>query len=125
MSGITLDAGALIAIDDGDRRVALDLRMALRERIAVVIPAGVLAQTWRDGSRQARLALFASSEGVRVEALDERRARAAGQLCGLAGTSDVIDASVVIGARMRGDRVYTSDAEDLRRLDPGLALVPV
>jgi hypothetical protein len=37
---------------------------------------------------------------------------------GATGTSDVIDASVVIVARERNDNIVTSDADDLRRLDP-------
>ncbi|MDQ6928323.1 MAG: hypothetical protein M3159_06625 [Actinomycetota bacterium] len=36
------------------------------------------------------------------------------------GTSDVVDASVVIVARQRGLRVLTSDVDDMRRLDSGL-----
>jgi hypothetical protein len=34
--------------------------------------------------------------------LDDARARAAGQLCGVTGTSDVVDASVVLCAKRRG-----------------------
>jgi hypothetical protein len=49
--------------------------------------------------------------------MDEYVARSAGELCGAAGTSDVIDATVVITARGSGDTVLTSDPDDLRRLD--------
>ena len=52
-------------------------------------------------------------------------ARAAGQLCGARGTSDVVDASVVLCARARKHAVVTSDVGDLRRLDPALPLVAV
>ena len=53
------------------------------------------------------------------------RARQAGQLCGVTGTSDVIDASVVLCAREHGHTVVTSDPDDLRRLDPKLDLIEI
>jgi hypothetical protein len=54
--------------------------------------------------------------GCRVEDLNEARARSAGAACGAAGSSDVVDASVVVGAAARGDLVVTSDVGDLERL---------
>ena len=91
----------------------------------MVIPAGVLAQVWRDGSRQVRLAALLSAQGVQVAALPEGLAKAAGQLCGLRGTADVIDASVVLAARDAAAIVVTADADDIRRLDPTLTVVAV
>lgn len=122
MSGITLDTGALVALDRNDRRVVAALRVAVAASVAITIPAGVVGQAWRDGTRQARLARFLGSRGVAVVALDDMRARAAGQLCGATGTRDLIDASVVLCARARGDRIFTSDEADLRKLDPELHL---
>lgn len=66
-----------------------------------------------------------AADEVEVEILDDLRSRAAGQLCGVKCTADVIDASVVHGARERGDRVITSDPKDLRRLDTALDLIIV
>ena len=43
----------------------------------------------------------------------------------LRGTSDVIDASVVLCARARDHVVLTSDSRDLRLLDPTLTLLAV
>jgi hypothetical protein len=57
--------------------------------------------------------------------LTDRLAREAGQLCGAKGTTDVIDASVVLCARARGHRVLTSDSDDLRRLDASVQITPV
>lgn len=109
------DAGALIAIERGDERA----RTLLRRRTGpIVIPATVLAQAWRDGARQARLAEFLTSSGVAVEPLDELTAKAIGSLLGRTGTSDVVDASVVISARRHRALVLTTDPEDLLRLDP-------
>jgi hypothetical protein len=125
MPGLTLDAGALIAFDRNDRRVVGLLARALEHRQAVAVPAGVLGQAWRDGRRQARLARFLGAPQVEIETLDDRRAREAGQLCGIRGTADVIDASVVLCARARGHRIVTSDPEDIRRLDSRLPMIPV
>ena len=125
MAGLTLDAGALIAFERNDRRVVSLLARAIHHEVALVVPAGVIGQVWRDGRRQARLARLLAADEVEIEVLDDRRAREAGQLCGLRGTADVIDAAVVVGARARGDRIVTSDPEDLERLDPRLDLIVV
>ena len=101
------------------------LDRALRRGLRVAVPAGVVGQVWRDGRRQVRLTRLLRSAVVEIEPLDDERARAAGQLCGVAGTRDVIDASVVLCARNRGHVVLTSDVGDLRRLDPHLPLVAV
>ena len=54
-----------------------------------------------------------------------RRAREAGQLCGVSGTADVIDASVVLCARVHGHHIATSDPDDIRRLDPAVPIIRV
>jgi hypothetical protein len=125
VSGITLDAGALIAFERNDRHVVSVIARALERGLRVAIPAGVVGQVWRDGRRQVTLVRLLGSRAVDVEPLDDAMARAAGQLCGATGTSDVIDASVVLCARARGHAVMTGDTEDLRRLDPDLRLVAI
>jgi hypothetical protein len=125
VSGLTLDAGALIAFERNDRRVVGIVARAIQQRVGLAAPAGVLGQVWRDGRRQVRLVRLLSSGAVEIEVLDDARARAAGQLCGVTGSSDVVDASVVICARARGHGVLTSDAAHIRRLDASLRLVVV
>lgn len=125
MSGLTLDAGALIAFERNDRRMVALVACALTDGMRLAVPAGVVGQVWRDGRRQARLARLLESRVVEVEPLGDRRARAAGQLCGSTGTTDVIDASVVLCAKARGQGVVTSDPADIRRLAPTLRIVPV
>ena len=125
VKGLTLDAGALIAFERGDRKM-LALVVRARERgDTLAIPAGVIGQVWRDGRRQARMASLLASDLVEIEVLDEQRARAAGQLCGIAKTRDVIDASVVLCARARRQAVVSSDPDDLVHLDPTLAVVRI
>jgi hypothetical protein len=125
MTGVTLDAGALIAFENNDRQVVAVVARAVQRRACIVVPAGVVGQVWRDGRRQVRLARLLGSDVVEVEPLDDARARAAGRLCGVTRTSDVIDASVVLCARARKLAVMTSDGGDLRLLDATLSIVDV
>lgn len=123
MAGVTLDTGALIAIERGDQRLQALIDEAATRGADITVPAGVVAQAWRASARQARLSRFLRLDAVTTVALDDSEARAAGALCGHAGTADVIDASVVICARSRGHAVVTGDAGDLAVLDPSLRLV--
>ena len=87
------------------------------------VPAGVLAQAWRNPARQVRLVRVMESEGIVVHPLDAVSARAAGQLCAATATADIVDASVVVVARIVDGVTVTSDRDDLRRLDPRIDLV--
>lgn len=116
---VVLDAGALIAVDRADRRLIRLLELAQD----IHVPAGALAQAWRNPARQVRLVRVMSSEGLVIHALDAAGARAAGQVCAATATSDVVDASVVLVARLVDGVTVTSDPDDLRRLDRGIDLV--
>ena len=78
-----------------------------------------------DAACQAPWIFDLRSSMCEVLVLDARQARAAGQLCGVATTTDVIDASVAVAAGDRGARVLTSDPDDIRRLDHRLDVVPI
>jgi hypothetical protein len=118
VSALVLDAGALIALDRNDRSVWAMLRVAADAGDAVHVPAGVIAQAWRDGRRQ--VLLVRALRHCHEVPLDGLLARAAGLLCGQASTSDLIDASVALaaaGATCRGAvAVLTSDRDDLHHL---------
>ena len=88
-----------------------------------MVPAGVVGQVWRDSSRQVRLARLLKAHEVLVEPLTDSGARAAGLLCAAAGTSDVIDATVVLATRRYSATVISSDRTDLRALDPDVRVV--
>ena len=124
-AGITLDSGALMALDRGDKRMIALLQQALAQRRAFRVPSGALAQAWRDGRTQVTLARFLRGEEVEIVPLDDQLARSCGELCAATNTSDIIDASVVIVARQRRDSIVTSDAHDLRHLDPAAQIIPV
>ena len=119
MSGVTYDAGALLAADRGSQRMQALHRRALESGLVPVVPAGVLAQAWRGGPQPMLSRLLA---GCRVEELDEPRARSAGAACALAKTSDVVDASVAVGGAVRGDVVITSDADDIQHVASAIGL---
>ena len=74
-AGIVLDAGALIALDRGDKRMIALLQRALTQGRAFRVPAGVVGQVWRDGRVQVTLSRFLRSEAVEVIPLDEQLAR--------------------------------------------------
>ena len=125
MIGLTLAAGALIAIERNDRETTVLVRRTLALGLPIAVPAGVVAQVWRDGSRQVRIARVLNNEAVEIVALDDVEARRAGMLCGITGTADIVDASVVLCALARGHRIATSDPEDLRRLDRRVVLIAI
>lgn len=123
--GITLDAGALIAFDRGQRRAIILVARARERSERLCIPAGVVGQVWRDGRRQTNLSRLLGSDACDVIAMDDHGARAAGQLLGASGGGDVIDATVVLCAKSRNHRIATSDPDDMHRLDPRIELVVV
>ncbi len=126
---LVLDAGALIALERGDRRMTMIVADARRHGERLVVPAGVLAQVWRDGRRQAVVARLVRSSTCEIRTLDAAEARAVGVLLGVTGRSDVVDASVVVASHAVADRgrrqVVTSDPGDLAQLDTTLELTVV
>ena len=114
MSALILDAGALVAVDRDDRAMIARLRASQQHGLELRTNAMVVAQVWRDPhGRQANLARLLRA--VDVRAVSQRDGREAGALLGDAGTSDPIDATVMLLAAP-GDRILTSDAGDIARL---------
>jgi hypothetical protein len=114
MTGVTYDSGALIAAERGERQMWARHRALLLRRVVPTVPAPVVAQCWRGTPRQAQLARLLA--GCDVETLDDTRARATGALAGRAGSTDIVDVSVVEGALRRGDFVISSDEGDLNAI---------
>jgi hypothetical protein len=121
--GLTLDAGGLIAVDRGQREIAVLLARAAERKARITVPATALAQAIRDPARQSRLARLLRQPTTDVVALDRVDATSVGRLLAASRTSDVTDAHVVICAARAGQAVITSDPDDLRALDPALELV--
>ena len=116
------DAGALIAIDDNDRRMWAIHHLAIEEGRRLLVPSVVLGQVWRDPRSQARLDRFL--HGCEIVPVGLEVAKAAGVLCGKAGTHDVVDATVVAVALACGAIVFTSDPEDITRLSAAAEVKP-
>lgn len=110
---LVLDSGALVALERDERRMWVRLKAAQLDGEVPITHAGVLAQVWRGGPRQARLAQALG--GIDVRPLDESLGRGAGRLLGVAGLADVVDAAVVLLAA-DGDEIVTSDLADLEQL---------
>jgi predicted nucleic acid-binding protein len=125
VNGITFDAGGLIALDRGDRRVLAILARAAERGLRITIPATALAQAIRAPARQARLARLIRQPSTDLVPLDGPDATAVGLLLAQTASADIVDAHVVICARRTGQAVVTSDAADLRRIAPELPLVTV
>lgn len=110
---LVLDAGALVAVERGARAVARQLELAVRARAELRTCTAVIAQVWRDGARQARLAHLLRN--VVIVPLAEPDDRRTGELLRRAGTADVVDAHLALLA-MPGDVVLTSDPADIEHL---------
>jgi DNA-binding LacI/PurR family transcriptional regulator len=123
MTGATLDTGALIALEAGSRRMAVLVEEALASHAELAIPAGVVAQAWRGGAGQARIARLLRASVTAVVPLDQRLALRVGARCAASGISDVVDVSVALCARDRGHPVISSDPEDIRAAEPSLKVL--
>ncbi len=125
MTGLTFDAGGLIALDRNDRRVIAMLARAAERGARITIPATALAQAMRNPARQARLSRLIRQPDTDLIQLNGPEATAVGLLLAGTLTADIADAHVVICARRSGQAVVTSDPGDIARLDPGLRLLTV
>ena len=123
--GLTLDTGALLALERGDPKVRALLRTAMADGWQLHVVAPVVAQAWRGGPRQARVARLLDAREVEVAPLDAIAARAVGVLAGRSGHADVVDVHVALHARSHGHAVVTSDPGDVARVDPTLTVIPV
>jgi hypothetical protein len=112
MPGVTYDTGALVAAERNDRRMWALHAGFLAEEVVPVVPAPVLAEAWRGGSRQASLARLLAMCGV--EPMSEEQARHVGVLAGKAAHDDIVDVTVVESATRRRDAVVTSNEDHLR-----------
>ena len=125
MSGVTLDAGALIALDRHDRKVLVLLARAKELGARVTVPTTALAQAIRRPAAQARLARLIRQPTTDVRSLDPVDATSVGILLGASRTRDIADAHVVICAKRAKQAIVTSDPDDLVRLDPSASLVRI
>ena len=122
MTGLTLDAGALIAVERGDRSFAALLARTREHGGRITIPASALAQAMRSPVRQVRLVRLCRHQTTDLIPLDGPEATAVGLLLADTRTADIVDAHVVICARRAKQVVVTSDRDDIARLAPDLTI---
>lgn len=115
MKVFVLDAGALIALERGDREARAYVFLAEQGTATLTTSSAVVAQVWRGGARQVRLARFLTSDLVTEIALDPDESRRIGNLAAAVGTSDVVDGHVALIALERDAFVITSDPDDIER----------
>lgn len=111
-----LDAGFLISIDRSERAARTFLTAATRSGATLHTTHPVVAQVWRQGSRQARLSAFL--ETITIHPLDD--GRPVGQLVAHTRARDVVDAHLVITAVRIGHDILTGDPDDLTELSAAL-----
>jgi predicted nucleic acid-binding protein len=114
MRGVTLDTGALIAIERRDHRIAERHAMWIRDETVVSVPAVVIAEWWRGQKGPTARILDAFTIEPTTRELAETAGEVLAQL--RLGKEHTIDAIVMASAASRGDVVYTSDHDDLVRL---------
>ena len=126
VGGLTLDTGALLALDHPGKALVMQARLdeALRRGGTVCVPVGVIAQAWRS-PRQVRLARLLKSRDIDIAIMTPNVARSVGLLCARTGHDDVIDVHVALCAIQRRHAVVTSDPDDMSRIDPGLPVIKV
>ncbi|GAC1576473.1 MAG: hypothetical protein NVS3B20_08040 [Polyangiales bacterium] len=114
---ITLDTGALIAIERKKPRGVLLLDLARHRLARLLVPLPVVVEWWR-GRSDARERIL---DAVSIQPLSLAVARAAGEALAKVKTKSrdkslVIDAIVVAFAATHGGVVYTADIDDLERI---------
>ena len=110
---LVYDTGALVAAERRDRAMWALHDQALVGGVDLVVPVVVLAQAWRGGPQHNVSRLL---KGCLMIDIDEPMSRQAGTLCAAAGTSDIVDALVVVIALRYRAAVVTSDPSDIGRL---------
>jgi hypothetical protein len=109
---VILDAGFLVSVDRGERAAQEFLHAALRRGTPLNTSHAVVAQVWRNGSRQARLARFLST--ITIHPLAD--GRSVGAILARSGTADVVDAHLVAVAVELSEPILTGDVSDIETL---------
>ena len=118
MAGLTLDTGALIALEKQRKGMTAVVEAARQGRVSIVVSSNALAEWWRGRTdrREYILKMF------RVQDLDERIAKLAGEALASLSRRGVdvndkvtIDATVIATAALYGPNLYTGDFDDMQR----------
>jgi predicted nucleic acid-binding protein len=106
------DTGALIALERRDPWMSKRLMRLQELRSTILVPAPVVGEWWKGRSDWREKIL----RPMRLEVLDGSLAKLAGEATAKVRGATLVDAVVMACAARAGARVYTSDFEDLTRL---------
>jgi hypothetical protein len=113
---IILDSGAIIASENNDPTLAALLKAARKQRTPILVPATVVAESWRGPKSHPRAAaLFGSVDGF--PELNQGSARAVGALLAISKTAEIVDGNLVaIAIAQPPAMIVTSDVKDITHL---------
>lgn len=111
-----LDAGFLISVDRAERTAQTFLTAAVRRGTPLHTTHPVVAQVWRNGARQARLARFLDTIAIHPLA----QGHVVGAILARSRTTDVVDAHLVAMALQLNEPILTGDTDDLNAIAAAL-----
>jgi predicted nucleic acid-binding protein len=114
MAAVSFDSGVLVGLDRADTRAWAWLRRAAERGEPPLVSAASVAEAWRDGRTQPRLA--AALHACDIRDVDEPIARAAGEALAATAGRNTVDALVAATAARAGALLVTGDVDDIRRL---------
>ena len=109
---ITLDTGALVAVERRKRSMLAFLTEALRNGAPITVPTCVVGEWWR-GQRGPAARIL---DAVIIEPLSLALAKLAGEAMAAVRGASLVDSVVVASAAQRGDVILTGDVDDLVRI---------
>jgi len=109
---LTFDTGALLALERNRQRMVAVFKTAFADKTPIYVPSMCVVEWWR-GRTDLREKILAS---VIVEHTDNALVRLTGEALAAVPSATSIDAIVMATAARRGGTVFTSDVEDLLRL---------
>lgn len=117
MAGLSFDSGLLIRLDRGDQHAWAWLKRATERGEPPTVSSVAVAESWRDGRTQARLASLLNA--CDVIPVDESLAKLAGEALAAVQGAGVADALIAAGAARAGATLVTEDHDDMRALADG------
>ncbi len=118
MAGLTLDTGALIALEKKRKGMGEVIEAARQAAASIVVPANAIAEWWRGRTdrREYVHRMFV------VRPVDDAAARLAGEALGWLKGRGVavddrvtIDATIIATAALGAPNLYTGDVDDMQR----------
>jgi predicted nucleic acid-binding protein len=109
---VVFDTGALIALERRDLRMSKRVMYLRETKVPIIVPTVVLGEWWK-GRSDWRERILAP---MIVEPLDASLAKAAGEATAKVKRASLVDAIVMASSARAGAVVYTSDFDDLTRL---------